>query len=284
MSQVEITSELVRQRLANVRVGIREDASPWALDLRPGRHLLANGTTGAGKSSLLWSIIWDLSDLIRAGWIILDALDPKVVELRPLRSTGLATVCTRIQEMPSRLEALVSGMDDRCDRMTGRDHVISLAEPARIVIVDELATLTALAPDAATRKRVDSSLGALLSRGRAAGYLVILTSVEATKEVVRWRLLCDNRICYRTSEDAGDLVFGEGSHDAGIRPRDIPREMPGVAYADGPDGIGRVRTFHITDDHIAVLASSAAGEGDDAQVISLSDRSAHLTASAGGAR
>jgi len=273
MSDDEITSDVVRARLSSVLVGIREDARPWTLDLRPGRHLFVNGTTGAGKSSLVWSILWALADLIRAGWIEVSAFDPKVVELRPLRATGLGTVCTLVQDMPARLEALVGEMDARCDRSTGRDHVISLAEPVRVVIVDELATLTALAPDAKDRKRVDAALGALLSRGRAAGYLVVLTSVEATKEVVRWRLLCDNRVCYRTAEDSGDLVFGEGSHDAGIRPKEIPWSLPGVAYADcGPDGVLRVRTLHITDEHIAALTPQAT-DSNDAKVIRI-DRSA----------
>lgn len=259
MTGERMTAEQVTRRLARVRVGIREDAAPWMLDLRPGCHVLVTGTTGAGKSGLIWSALWALADVIRAGWVKVDAVDPKVVELRNVARTGLGTVCTRVAEMPTQLEALVAEMDGRCDRMDGRDHVPSLAEPIRIVIIDELATLTALA-DSKARNRVEAALGALLQRGRAAGYTIIITSVEVTKEVVRWRALTDTRVCYRTREPVADLVFGDGAHDRGIRTQDIPRSMPGVAYADTDTGITRVRTLHITDVHLDVLAIAHAAQ------------------------
>jgi S-DNA-T family DNA segregation ATPase FtsK/SpoIIIE len=249
-----VTPSSVMARLASVPVGVTESGTAWRLTLLPGRHLLVAGTTGSGKSGLLWGILWGLQDLIRAGWISVTALDPKYVELRAVATSGLGTVVTDVPGMPGVLEDLVAELDARCAGMTGRAHVPSPSSPIRVVIVDELATLTALS-DAKPRTRVEHALGHLLSRGRAAGFLIILTSVEATKDVVRWRGLCANRVCYRTDDDQADLVLGDGAHDLGAATELIPEDLPGVAYTrtEGRAGITRVRTVHITDAHLEAL-------------------------------
>ena len=146
----------------------------------------------------------------------------------------------------------------RFDSQPDRDHVPSPACPVRLVIVDELAVLTALTNDAKAVKEVGMALGRLQSMGRAGGYEVIVTSVEATKEVVRWRGLCASRICYRTNEPASDLVFGDGAHDRGAHTELIPTTMPGIAYADTGAGLVRVRTLHITEQHITTLTQALA--------------------------
>jgi S-DNA-T family DNA segregation ATPase FtsK/SpoIIIE len=185
------------------------------------------------------------------------AFDPKVIELAGMATSGLATVYTDMTKMPALLSREADALKARFAEQSGRGHVPSPACPVRLVIVDELAVLTALTTDAKAVKEVGMALGTLQSMGRAGGYQVIVTSVEATKEVVRWRGLCDSRICYRTSEPASDLVFGEGAHDRGVHTELIPRTMPGVAYADTGNGLTRVRTLHITDDHIAALSDAA---------------------------
>jgi DNA segregation ATPase FtsK/SpoIIIE, S-DNA-T family len=265
----DITAEEVIRRLSRLVVGRTEDGEPWRVSVKPGAHMLAIGTTGAGKSSLLWAIIWQLADLIVSGWVQVHAFDPKVIELRDMATSGLATVHTDMTTMPAQLTQEANELKARFSAQLGRDHVPSPACPVRLVIVDELAVLTALTTDTKAVKEVGTALGTLQSMGRAGGYQVIVTSVEATKEVVRWRGLCDSRICYRTSEPASDLAFGEGAHDRGVRTELIPRSMPGVAYADTGAGVIRVRTLHITDDHIAALsdavraALSAAPGGSD---------------------
>jgi DNA segregation ATPase FtsK/SpoIIIE, S-DNA-T family len=253
----DITAEEVTWRLSNLVAGRTEDGDPWVISIRPGSHLLVHGTTGAGKSGLLWVILWSLADLIVSGWVEVYGFDPKVVELRPVAASGLGVVCTDVAEMPGRLTAQVRDMDARFTQMDGREHIPSPDSPVRLVIVDELAVLTALANSTKVKNEVEAALGALQSKGRAAGFEVILSSVDATKETVRWRPLCDTRICYRTSEAIADMVFGEGAHDRGIRSEDIPATLPGVAYARGRDGqISRVRTLHITDRHIDALTTA----------------------------
>jgi S-DNA-T family DNA segregation ATPase FtsK/SpoIIIE len=263
-----ITPASVLAKLAAVRVGVTEAGTAWTLALLPGRHLLVSGSTGSGKSGMVWAVLWFLRHLISAGWITVTAFDPKYVELRTIASSGLGTVVTDVPAMPSALEDLVTELNTRCETMTGRTHVPSPTSPVRIVIVDELATLTALA-DNKSKARVEQALGHLLSRGRAAGFLVILTSVEATKDVVRWRGLCANRVCYRTDDDQADLVLGDGAHDNGAHTELIPEDTPGIAYArtEGRAGITRARTVHITDDHLDALHHAPEGH-----VIDLTDR------------
>src|SRR5262245_2181099 len=61
-------------------VGRREDGQPWAIRLH-GTHVLIAGATGAGKASLLWSIIRAVLPAIAAGLVRPLAADPKLMEL-----------------------------------------------------------------------------------------------------------------------------------------------------------------------------------------------------------
>ncbi len=57
-------------------VGVVEDGAPWALPVL-GTHLLVAGATGAGKGSVVWSLIRGLAPAIRDGSVQLWVVDPK---------------------------------------------------------------------------------------------------------------------------------------------------------------------------------------------------------------
>jgi S-DNA-T family DNA segregation ATPase FtsK/SpoIIIE len=59
-----------------IPVAIAEDGSVWRLKL-VGNHVLIVGATGAGKSAVLWAIIFGLGPLVRAGLVKIWAIDPK---------------------------------------------------------------------------------------------------------------------------------------------------------------------------------------------------------------
>ena len=61
-------------------VGRREDGLPWLVKLH-GTHVLIAGATGAGKASLLWSLIRAMFPLMQAGLVRVLAADPKLMEL-----------------------------------------------------------------------------------------------------------------------------------------------------------------------------------------------------------
>ncbi|WP_380169516.1 FtsK/SpoIIIE domain-containing protein [Jannaschia sp. R86511] len=241
--------------LGGLSVGVLEDGASWRLRLR-GAHVLIAGTTGSGKSSLLWAIVAGLSTAIHAGLVRVTWLDPKGgMEATPARP--LAHVVDRIDDMADALESLVVELDQRAASLAGttRQHVPSLSSPHRVVVVDELATLTALA-DSKTTRRVEAALGALLSRGRAVGFTVITTTVDPSKEVVRWRGLHAVRVAFRLDEPIQvDMVLGDGALHRGAVCDRIPLATPGVCFVrlDGIPDPQRARAVYVPDDTIEEL-------------------------------
>ena len=69
-----------RPDLKALPVGLREDGLPWLVRLH-GTHVLVAGATGAGKASLLWSLVRAMLPLMRAGLVRVLAADPKLMEL-----------------------------------------------------------------------------------------------------------------------------------------------------------------------------------------------------------
>jgi DNA segregation ATPase FtsK/SpoIIIE, S-DNA-T family len=62
--------------LKRVVVGRTEAGKPWRLRLL-GSQVLVVGVPGAGKGSVLWSIVWQLAPAVRAGLVRLVGIDPK---------------------------------------------------------------------------------------------------------------------------------------------------------------------------------------------------------------
>src|SRR5690606_33682821 len=99
-----------------------------------------------------------------------------------------------------------------------------------VVVVDELATLTAYA-DRKVKDRVKNALGLVLSQGRAVGVHVIAALQDPRKEVLPFRDLFPARVALRLVEDSHvDMVLGEGARDRGALADRIPVELPGVGY------------------------------------------------------
>jgi S-DNA-T family DNA segregation ATPase FtsK/SpoIIIE len=251
--------------LAALPVARREDGLTYRLRLL-GTHLLVVGATGSGKGSVIWSIVAALGPAIRDGSAQVWALDPKGgMELAPGRSlfsrfvygdpdddTAYETDFARV------LEEAVVVMRRRQATLRGvtRLHEPTVAEPLIVVVVDELASLTAYVQDRDAKKRIASALSLLLSQGRAVGVTVVGAVQDPRKEVVGVRDLFPTRIALRLSEaEHVGLVLGSGARDRGARCDAIAESMPGVGYV-GIDGIAepvRVRFSHITDAHIDQL-------------------------------
>ncbi len=253
-----VSPEGVLDLLDGVPVAVTESGGVYRLPVRGG-HVLVAGTTGSGKSGLLWAVLRGLHPLITSGYVTVTGLDPKWMELSPARS--LAEIVTDVAVMPEALEHLVAEMDTRCRALEGttRLHVPSPAAPHRVIVIDELATITALATRQA-RERVEAALGHLVSRGRAAGYTVIVTTVEPTKEVVRWRGLHRIRVAFRMEEPThADMVLGEGARDRGAHCDTIDMATPGIAYVkiDGDPTPVRIRVVHVSDYDVATLTACA---------------------------
>lgn len=249
-------------------VALREDGLTYRLRLL-GTHLLVAGATGSGKGSVIWSLIHSLSPAIHEGRAEVWALDPKGgMELAPGRGLFARFVygdpddgCAYELEFARILEEAVAVMRRRQAALRGvtRLHTPTPAEPLVVVVVDELASLTAYVVDRDAKKRIAAALSLLLSQGRAVGVTVVGAVQDPRKDIVTMRDLFPTRVALRLPEaDQVGLVLGSGARDRGALCDQIPESLPGVGYV-GIDGIAepiRVRFSHITDTHISHLVDT----------------------------
>jgi S-DNA-T family DNA segregation ATPase FtsK/SpoIIIE len=252
----------IEVELRALPVGRREDGSLWTLCLK-GTHVLVVGATGAGKNSILWGVVRALLPAIRDGLVRVLAADPKRMELaygRPM----FAWYAADPGEVVELLEGAVAGMQARAASLAGqqRDHTPTREHPFVVVLLDEIAFLTAYQPDRKLRERVVAALATLTTQGRAVGYCVVAALQDPRKEVLTIRNLFPDRIAMRLDEaQQVDLVLGDGARDRGAACELIssdPAVGAGVAYvrleAD-PDPI-RVRAAWVSDEDIRDMCAA----------------------------
>jgi S-DNA-T family DNA segregation ATPase FtsK/SpoIIIE len=248
--------------LQAVPVGRREDGLPWMIRLH-GSHVLLAGSTGAGKASLLWGIIRGILPALEDGTARILGADPKLMELaygQPLFDR-YGRYESNPEAIVGMLEDAVTGMQERAGRLAGvrRDHRPTTEYPFTVVLVDEVAFLTAYQPDKKLRERALSAIATLTTQGRAVGYCVVAALQDPRKDVLAIRNLFPDRIAMRLDEsEQVDMVLGDGSRDRGATADLIstdPAAGAGVAYVrvdPDPDPV-RVRAAWVTDDDIAVM-------------------------------
>jgi S-DNA-T family DNA segregation ATPase FtsK/SpoIIIE len=247
-----------KPRISDLAVGLREDGRPWRIPLH-GTHVLGVASTGAGKSTLAQGILRALAPAIAAGLVEVWAFDPKGgMELVYAREMFAHFFAGDPEQMADALEDCVAVMRERSARLRGSTRLLepTAAEPLRLVLIDELAALTALC-DRKTAARVEKALGLLLTQGRAVGVTVAAFLQDPGKDVIAWRNLFPTRIALRLAEaNEVDMVLGEGARDRGALADRIPMTLPGVGYMrlDGDPDPVRVRVAHITDDDIRNVA------------------------------
>ena len=256
-----------RPDLKALPVGRREDGLPWLVRLH-GTHVLLAGATGAGKASLLWGLVRALFPLMREGLVRVLAADPKLMELaygRVIFDTYGAYAADPAS-IVAMLEQAVADMQARAAMFAGhqRDHTPTRQHPFTVVLVDEVAFLTAYQPDRKMRERVMNALATLTTQGRAVGYAVVAALQDPRKDVLTIRNLFPDRIAMRLDEpEQVDMVLGDGARDRGAACELIstdPAVGAGVAFirveAD-PDPV-RVRAGWVTDADIDAMADQAA--------------------------
>ncbi len=258
--------------LAALPVGRCEDGTRWLLRLL-GSHLLIAGATGSGKGSVIWSAVRALLPAILGRWVQVWALDPKRMELSFGRDLFTRYADTAAA-MVGLLEDAVSEMHDRAAKFAGttRTFTPSLEFPFLVVLVDELAFLTAYQPDRDLRKRAEAAIATLTSQGRSVGVCVVGALQDPRKDVISLRNLFPTRIALRLDEsDQVDMVLGDGARDRGALADEIsplPLVGAGVGYVrlEGSPQVVRVRAAYVADEDIRAMAAVAAHElgGDGA--------------------
>jgi S-DNA-T family DNA segregation ATPase FtsK/SpoIIIE len=168
------------------------------------------------------------------------------------------------------LEEAVKRMRQRAARLRGvaRQHVPTPGDPLIVILIDELAALTAYITDRKVKERIREALGLLLSQGRAVGVHVIAALQDPRKEVLPFRDLFPTRIGLRlTEKEQVDMVLGDGARNRGALCDQIPETAPGIGYValDGVREPVRVRFSYLTDHDITQLVHDYARPGGGAQ-------------------
>ena len=266
----------VLRYLSTLPVGITEDGGVWTVQVA-GTHVFICGATGSGKGSVQSSILAALAPLVAAGLVEVWLCDPKGMELmlwEPLAAryarptidptTGQPTFepVVRLVEDGARL---IVQRSDAKNALRQRKHTPTPGDPFVVIVLDELAHLTAYMPDEGKadqggrwRSRARQALGVLLSQGRAPGVAVVASVQDPRKEVVPQRGLFPTTICLRQTEaEMVDLVLGKGAHDRGARAEEIPESLPGVGYVllEGQRDPIRVRASWWDDPDIEALVA-----------------------------
>lgn len=242
-------------------LGVREDGKPYELRLF-GTQVLIAGATGAGKGSVIWSLVRSLAGGVASGHVQLWGFDPKGgMELGPGRELFAQFACEDYPAMADLLDRAVQVAQQRAGRLRGRtrQHEPTPAEPLLVLIVDELAALTAYLADRKLKERIRAALGVLLTQGRAVGVHVVAALQDPRKEVLPFRDLFPTRIGLRLAESSQvDLVLGDGMRERGALCDRVPQSMPGVGYVvlDGDPTPVRVRFSYLDDHHIRDLAGT----------------------------
>ena len=263
--------------LRALRVGRQEDGQPWLVRLQQS-HLLIAGATDSGKSSLMWSLIGAMGPAIRDGSVQLWAIDPKGgMELTPGAGLFHRFAYESPAAMVELLEEAVAFMRHRAERLRQagqRAHTPTPADPMVVVLVDEMATLTAYCGDRDLKRRTEAALQLLLSQGRAPGVVVIAAVQDPGKDVIGFRDLFPTRIALRLLEDVQvDMTLGRSARLHGAQCDLIPPSLPGVGYVvlDGIREPIRVRAAYVSDDDLAELVG-AYGTPQVEPVAALTDR------------
>jgi S-DNA-T family DNA segregation ATPase FtsK/SpoIIIE len=258
-----------RVDLRALPVGRREDGLPWLVRLH-GTHVLVAGATGAGKASLLWGLIRAMLPMMREGLVRVLAADPKLMELaygRVIFDT-YGAYAAHPAAIAGMLEAAVADMQARAATFAGRqrDHALTRQHPFTVIVVDEVAFLTAYQPDRKLRDRIMNALATLTTQGRAVGYCVVAALQHPRKDVLAIRNLFPDRIAMRLDEpEQVDMVLGDGARDRGAACELIstdPAVGAGVAFVgleSDPDPV-RVRAAWVTDADIRTMADQCAAD------------------------
>ncbi|MGW2161991.1 FtsK/SpoIIIE domain-containing protein [Nonomuraea sp. NPDC001699] len=246
-----------------VEVGKQEDGRPWRLKVH-GTHVLVAGATGAGKGSIIWSTIRGLLPAVQAGLVEIWALDPKLMELSYGRALFGDRYAATPEDCADLLDRAVNVMQERASRFAGlqRSHTPTVEDPFVLVVVDEVAFLTAYQADRQLKQRICAALATLTTQGRAVGVGVMAALQDPRKEVMNIRNLFPDKIALRLDEsEQVDMVLGDGARDRGaladhISP--VPERGAGIGYVrleTSPDPI-RVRAAYVSDIDIRDMAAT----------------------------
>ncbi len=243
-----------------VTVGIDENGRAATLTL-PERNVLIGGEPGAGKSVLL-SVLLSAAALDQTTEITL--LDGKLVELAAWFGVARSFAGPDVGQAIEVLGGLRTEMDARYRRLLelGRRKVEPDDDlPLHIVAIDELAFYLG-GSDRKQRGEITDLLRDLVSRGRAAGIVVLAATQKPSAEVIPTQIrdLFSFRVALRCSTpQASDTVLGQGWASLGYSAATLDPAARGVGFLLAEGGVPlRFRACHLGDEEVRSIAQRAA--------------------------
>jgi len=260
--------------LRAVELGETEYGQAWTEPL-VGQSWLTSGASGSGKNSLIWNPLRAVGPLIRDGLVRVWMVDPKggmeTLRARDLFHRWADHVEDTDEDddkgLAYRGEAAIEVIEAFRDEMKAtqlavggqgnRKFTVSGETPLNVLMVDELAMLTALSSGTTTR-RLNQLLAEIMTQGRSTGYSVLAYLQEPTKDIVPIRDLFTRRYSLRTtSASYVDMVLGDGARMRGALADEIPTgdEFAGIGFRvdDRSRNPIRVRAGLVTDPEIDEL-------------------------------
>jgi S-DNA-T family DNA segregation ATPase FtsK/SpoIIIE len=245
-----------------VPLGIDEYGTPIATTLVE-RSLIAGGEPGSGKSTAIQlTIAFTALCLDVTRFYFFDA---KQVELGAWKHLATESIGVEIQKGIEVLSALQAEMNETYSHLldSGLRKLPRGTAGYTVVVVDELAAYTSVYGDPKQQKAFSTLLRDVVSRGRAAGIVVIAATQRPSSDVVptslrdlfgyRWAFRC-------TTEASSDIILGEGWSRRGwnaaeISPDDSARGI-GLLRAEG--GVPRrVKAARLRDEEIDAIRDAA---------------------------
>jgi hypothetical protein len=240
-----------------VPVGISDTGTPVTVTLVE-HNLLVGGEPGSGKSVAV-------SQLVAAAALdptcTLYLLDGKLVELAAWRPAADGFAGTDILKAADLLRTVQAAMDHRYSQLLDRGlRKVPAGTGLIVVVVDELAHYLTW-PEKKARDAFGDLLRDLVSRGRAAGVVVIAATQKPSSDVIPTSLrdLFGYRWALRaTTPAASDTILGTGWATQGYTSSTISPNLRGGGYLLHEAGLPvRLRAHHLTDDTITALAARA---------------------------
>jgi DNA segregation ATPase FtsK/SpoIIIE, S-DNA-T family len=222
-----------------IHVGMDENGANLLVTLIY-RNLLIGGEPGAGKSSLVNTIVGHgaLStdcDL----WLF----DGKLVELSLWKDVARQFVGNDISRAIHVLRCLQWEMDVRYLQLEAvRRRKIEPRDSLRIIlaVIDELAYFSAVAGTKELQEEFIILLLDVVQRGRAVGIIVVAATQRPSAEIVPTKIrdIFGFRVAFRcTTDSSSDIILANGWAGEGYSARSIAPESIGVGFALAEGGI-----------------------------------------------
>jgi S-DNA-T family DNA segregation ATPase FtsK/SpoIIIE len=248
-----------------VPVGVTEQGKPWTIDL--SLHVLLAGATGSGKSGVLQQLLRSLGPAIAEGLVVVHAVDPK----DGMELGVVSEVCKYYEDddpkaMADLLADAVTMMRKQSRGLKKtklRKNKPTVERPLHLILIDEMIDLTdPKGPDKKIAESVRQSLGYLLRKGRASGFIVVGAVTDPRVDALPMRTGFPLRVAMRlNTPQETKMILGDGARLRGALPDEITEAEPGVGYVmlNGAREATRVRAAYVTDEDIEELVAFVTG-------------------------